>query len=107
MKGKANLEATDKVRHWEDNRCAPYELTLTLTDYVHWPRVCSLKKGSTPLMHAAQRSKSPAVVEALVKAKANLEATNSVRHLGDSRCSLYVLTLTLTDYVLIDHACVR
>ena len=59
--------------------------------------MCSLKGGFTPLMHAAKSSESPAVVEALVNGKANLEATNSVRHLKDYRCS---------PYVLIDHACV-
>ena len=65
----------------------------------HWPRVCSFKDGDTPLMWAASSSKSPDVVEALVNGKANLEATDEVRHLEDkSVCPIYVL---------IDHACVR
>ena len=67
----------------------------------HWPRVCSLKLGSTPLMIAVQYSESPAVVEALrnlVKAKANWEARNKVMHMEDNRCA---------PYVLIGHACVR
>ena len=40
-----------------------------------------MKHGLTPLMWAAQFSKSPDVVVALVYAKANLKATNAVRHL--------------------------
>ena len=63
----------------------------------HWPRVCSLKHGYTPLLHAAQYSESPAVVEALIHGKADLEATGSVRHLEGNRCNPYVLT---------GHACV-
>ena len=57
-----------------------------------------LKDGMTPLMRAAVLSESPTVVEALMYGKANLEATDSVRHLEDNRCSPYV--------VLIDHVCV-
>ena len=34
-------------------------------------------------MYAAQYSGSPAVVEALVNGKANVEATDEVRHLED------------------------
>ena len=49
-------------------------------------------------MAAAKYSKTPAVVEALLKGKANLEATDLVRHLQHNRCSPYV--------VLNDHACV-
>ena len=67
----------------------------------HWPRVCSLKDGCTPLMHAAANSKSLAVVEALVnlvKAKANWEARNKVMHMEDNRCA---------PYVLIGHECVH
>ena len=61
-------------------------------------RVCSLKSsGSNPLIRAAETSKSPAIVEALLKAKANTEAKNKVRHLEDSRCAACIL---------IDHACV-
>ena len=60
-------------------------------------------------MYAAQCSESPSVVEALMKGKANLEATDKVRHWEDNRCAPYelTLTLTLTDYVLIGHACVH
>ena len=57
----------------------------------------ALKHG-TPLMCAAAFSKSPAVVVALMKANANLEATEKVRYLEDNRCD---------PYVLIDHARVR
>ena len=64
----------------------------------HWSRVRSLKHGSTPLMYAAQCSKSPAVVGALLNGKADLEARNKVRHLKDNQCA---------PYVLIGHACVR
>ena len=46
--------------------------------------MCLLKEGKTPLMIAAEFSKSPAVVEALVNGKANLEATDKVRHLEDT-----------------------
>ena len=56
-----------------------------------------MKGGRTPLMYAARFSGSLAVVEALVNGKANLEATNKVRHLEDNRCP---------PYVLIGHACV-
>ena len=49
-------------------------------------------------MNAVQSSKSPAVVEALVHGKADLEATDEVRHLEDNRCAACVL---------IGHACVR
>ena len=49
-------------------------------------------------MIAADHSESPAVVEALINGKANLEAAGKVRHLEDYRCS---------PYVLIDHVCVR
>ena len=48
-------------------------------------------------MWASGYSESRAVVEALVNGKANLEATNKVRHLEDNRCP---------PYVLICHACV-
>ena len=59
--------------------------------------MCSLKEGSTPLMIAAEFSKSPAVVDALVNGKANVEARKRVGHLEDNRCA---------PHVLIDHACV-
>ena len=64
----------------------------------HWPRVCSLKAALTPLMIAAKFSKCPGIVEALLNGKADLEATNKVRHSEDNRCA---------SYVLIGHACVR
>ena len=64
----------------------------------HWARVCSLKRGRTPLMIAATGSESPAIVEALLNRKADLEATDLVRHLEDNRCA---------PNVLIGHACVR
>ena len=48
-------------------------------------------------MCAAANSKSPGIVEALLKAKANLEARNNVRHLEGSRCAVCIL---------IAHACV-
>ena len=89
MHGKAKLEATNPVRHLERQSVCPI--------CAYWPRVCLLKHGRTPLMYAAWSSKSPAVVEALVYAKANLEATDQVRHLEDNRCA---------PYVLISHACV-
>ena len=56
-----------------------------------------MKAGSTPLLFAAQYSESPAVVGALMNAKANLEATTAVRHLAYNRCA---------PYVFIDHVCV-
>ena len=69
--------------------------------YTHRPRVCLLKGGHTALTLVGELSESPenspAVVEALVKGKANLEAASEVRHLEDSRCA---------SYFLIDHACV-
>ena len=40
-----------------------------------------MKGGTTPLMWAAGYSESPGVVETLMNGKANLEATNPVRHL--------------------------
>ena len=49
-------------------------------------------------MHAAQCSESPGIVEALLNGKADLEATDKVRHLEDIRCA---------PNVLIGHACVR
>ena len=49
-------------------------------------------------MIAATGSESPAIVEALLNRKADLEATDLVRHLEDNRCA---------PYVLIGHACVR
>ena len=49
-------------------------------------------------MYAAKYSESPAIVEALLNGKANLEAIDPVRHLEDSRH---------VPYVLIDYACVR
>ena len=40
--------------------------------------------SNSPLLFAAAFSKSPAVVEALVNGKANLEVTDEVRHLADT-----------------------
>ena len=40
-----------------------------------------MKNGKTPLMIVAVYSESPAIAEALMNAKANLEATTKVRHL--------------------------
>ena len=51
--------------------------------FAHSPRVCSLKDGLTPLMIAVRYSKSPGVVWALLNGKANVEATDKVRHLED------------------------
>ena len=82
LKAKANLEATDGVRHLEDNRCATHVYSLTT-------RVCLLQDGYTPLMFAAKYAKSPGIVEALVKGKANLDATSKVMHLEHNRCSAY------------------
>ena len=42
-----------------------------------------MKRGRTPLAIAAKFAKSPAVVEALLNGKADLEATAKVRHLED------------------------
>ena len=61
----------------------------------HWPHVCSLKNGWSPLMWAA----SPAVVEALMNGKANLEATNTVRCLEDNRCAPYMCSLTTRVFI--------
>ena len=55
-------------------------------------RVCSLQDNDTPLTLAARYNPSPAIVEALLKGKANIEATNNVRHLEDSRCATCILT---------------
>ena len=43
-------------------------------------RVRSLQRGYTPLIVAARFSRSPAIVEALLKGKANVEAKDVVRH---------------------------
>ena len=48
-------------------------------------------------MGAARFSKTLDIVEALVKAKADVNAKSNVRHLEDSRCAACIL---------IDHACV-
>ena len=63
----------------------------------HCPRVCSLKDGTTALMAAAYSSACPAIVEALLKMKANVEVTDEVRHWEDNLCATCVL---------IAHACV-
>ena len=63
-------------------------------------RVCSLKvrDGCTALACCVHGSNSPAILEALVKAKANVNAvTYKVRHLQNNRCE---------PYVVIDHSCV-
>ena len=48
-------------------------------------------------MFGAQYSDSPAIVEALLKAKANVHTKDNVRHLECNRCE---------PYVVIDHSCV-
>ena len=44
-------------------------------------------------MVAAQYSKAPTVVEALLKGKANMEAKNNVRHLQDHRRAPHIFSL--------------
>ena len=59
-------------------------------------RVCSLQGRYTPLLYATFKSSpSPGIVEALVKAKADVNATNKVRHLEDSRCATCTLIAQL------------
>ena len=60
--------------------------------------MCLLKEGFTPLIHAAEYSKSPGVVEALekgnaelLKEKANWKARNKVRHLEGNRRAPHAL----------------
>ena len=44
-------------------------------------------------MIAAEHSETPSVVEALLKAKANMEAKSKVRHLQDHRRAPHVFSL--------------
>ena len=48
-------------------------------------------------MLCAKIFKSPAIIEALLKAKANVHAKDKVRHLDCNRCE---------PHVVIDHSCV-
>ena len=58
-----------------------------------------MKHGKTPVMIAAQCSKSPDVVGALMNAKANLEVTSPVRHLEDNRCAPYMCSLATRVFI--------
>ena len=59
--------------------------------------MCSLKYGTTALMPAS--FKSPDIVEALLKGKANVEARDNVRHLEGNRCAACLLIAHLCVFV--------
>ena len=50
-------------------------------------------------MFAAYYSKTPAVVEALIHGKVNLEATDKVRYLENIRCGPYMCSLVTRVFV--------
>ena len=56
------------------------------------PRVCSLQDGNTPLLLAMNKSSpSLGIVEVLLQKKADVNATQRVTHLEDSRCAACIL----------------
>ena len=88
VNAKADLEATDEVKHVEDNLVCPV--------FTQRPRVCSLKDGRTPLLWALFPAKSLGIVEALVNGKADLGVTDPVRCLEDKFVFLCVLQINIT-----------